>query len=130
LVVSKLKQWANFKFYQWLGRIPSGISDMQVQVYGYQSLGDSIVFQWHHAFRIGEVLLIGDDQKKYPTTHTEQNNICEGQCIIQSYATYQHFSVSDRQHIQWWSHKIIIFNIVLQLPTVFSIVICCFRFVA
>jgi len=44
---------------------------MHVQVYGYQSLGHSIVFKWHHAFQIGEVLLIGDVQKKYPTTHTE-----------------------------------------------------------
>jgi len=60
---------------------------MQVQVYGYQSLGHSIVFQWHRAFQIGEVVLIGDVQKKYPTTHTEQNKICEGQCIIQSCAT-------------------------------------------
>jgi hypothetical protein len=69
--VSKLKQWANFKFYQWEGRIPSGISDMQVQVYGYQSLGHTVVFKLHHAFHIGEVLPIGDVQKKYPTTHTE-----------------------------------------------------------
>jgi hypothetical protein len=51
-----------------LGRIPSGISDMQVQVYGYQGFGHSIVFQCHHAFHIGVVLLIGDVQKKYPAT--------------------------------------------------------------
>jgi hypothetical protein len=38
---------------------------------GYQSLGHSIVFKWHHVFQTGEVLLIGDVQKKYPTTHTE-----------------------------------------------------------
>lgn len=41
---------------------------MHLQAYGDQSLGHSIVFQWHRAFQIGQVLLIGDIQNKHPTT--------------------------------------------------------------
>jgi len=34
-------------------------------------------------------------------------------------------SVYDGPHLRQWSHKIIIFTTVLQLPTVFSTVTCC-----
>jgi hypothetical protein len=76
-----LKQWANFKFYQWLARNPSEMLDFMQQVYGDQSLGHSIVFQWCCRFHIGRLLLKDDVQYKHLTTHTEEK-ICEGQFIV------------------------------------------------
>ena len=42
-----------------------------------------------------------------------------------SYAPHNDVSVNDGPHTRRWSHNTIIFTIVLQLPTVFSIVTCC-----
>jgi len=43
---------------------------------------------------------------------------------VYSHAPHNNVLVNDRPHILWWSHNIIILTIVLQLPTVFSTVIC------
>jgi hypothetical protein len=90
---------------------------MQVQVYGYQSLGHNIVFKWHHAFQIGEVLPIVDVQKKYPTTHTEQSKIVKDSALY-SHAPHNDVSVNDGPHIQWWSHNIIIYYNIYHCVTI------------
>jgi len=38
---------------------------------------------------------------------------------VYSNAPHNDVSVNAGPHIRWWSHNIIILNIVLQLPTVF-----------